>query len=61
MHPNSTTNEVEWAPVFVAIKACHQVEHAMGCPRVCTTVKINTYNDKEQTLEDKLASVLAML
>ena len=52
-----------WAlqPVFQAIEACHQAVHAMGCPRVYTTVKINTHTDKEQTLEDKVASVRALL
>lgn len=35
--------------------------HAMGCPRVYTTVKINTRTDKDQTLEDKVASVQALL
>jgi uncharacterized protein YqgV (UPF0045/DUF77 family) len=31
----------------------------MGCPRVYTTVKINTRTDKDQSLEDKVASVKA--
>jgi hypothetical protein len=51
----------EWEPVFAAIEACHQAVHAMGCPRVHTTVKINTRTDKDQTLEDKVASVQALL
>ena len=50
LHPNGT-----------AIDACHQAVHAMGCPRVYTTVKINTRTDKDQTLEDKVASVQALL
>ena len=53
--------EDEWQPVFQAIEACHQAVHAMGCPRGYTTVKINTRTDKEQTLEDKVASVQALL
>ena len=47
--------------MFQAIEACHQAVHAMGCPRVYTTVKINTRTDKEQTLEVKVASVQALL
>jgi hypothetical protein len=47
--------------VFAAIEACHQAVHAMGCPRVYTTVKINMRTDKDQTLEDKVASVQALL
>ena len=33
----------------------------MGCPRVYTTVKINTRTDKEQSQDDKVASVRALL
>jgi uncharacterized protein YqgV (UPF0045/DUF77 family) len=47
--------------VFAAIEACHQAVHAMGCPRVYTTLKINTRTDKDQTLEDQVASVQALL
>jgi uncharacterized protein (TIGR00106 family) len=61
LHPNGTAIEGEWGPVFAAIEACHQAVHAMGCPRVYTTVKINTRTDKDQTLEDKVASVQALL
>ena len=61
LHPNGTAIEGEWQPVFQAIEACHQAVHAMGCPRLYTTVKINTRTDKEQTLEDKVASVQALL
>jgi len=61
LHPNGTAIEGEWEPVFNAIEACHQAVHAMGCPRVYTTVKVSTRTDKDQTLEDKVASVQALL
>jgi uncharacterized protein (TIGR00106 family) len=61
LHPNGTAIEGEWEPVFAAIEACHQAVHAMGCPRIYTTVKINTRTDKEQAMEDKVASVQALL
>jgi uncharacterized protein (TIGR00106 family) len=61
LHPKGTAIEREWAPVFAAIEASHQAVHAMGCPRVYTTVRINTRTDKDQTLEDKVASVQALL
>ena len=51
LHPNGTAIEGEWAPVFKAIEACHQAVHAMGCPRIYTTVKVNTRTDRDQTLE----------
>jgi hypothetical protein len=33
----------------------------MGCPRIYTTVKVNTRIDRDQTLEDKVAGVEALL
>ena len=61
LHPIGTAIEGEWQPVFAAIEACHRAVHAMGCPRIATTVKINTRTDREQTLEEKVASVEALL
>ncbi|MCP9826302.1 MTH1187 family thiamine-binding protein [Synechococcus sp. EJ6-Ellesmere] len=61
LHPNGTAIEGEWAPVFKAIEACHLAVHAMGSPRIYTTVKINTRTDRDQTLEEKVASVEALL
>ena len=52
---------VHLAPSIAAIEACHQAVHAMGCPRIYATVKINTRTDNDQTLEDKVASVQALL
>ncbi len=50
LHPNGT-----------AIEACHVAVHATGCPRTYTTVKVNTRTDRDQTLEDKVTSVEALL
>ncbi|MGB5240099.1 MAG: MTH1187 family thiamine-binding protein [Prochlorococcaceae cyanobacterium] len=61
LHPNGTAIEGEWAPVFKAIEACHQAVHDMGCPRIYTTAKVNTRTDRDHTMEDKVASVEALL
>ena len=61
LHPNGTAIEGEWAPVFAAIEACHAALHAMDCPRIFTTVTINTRTDREQSLDDKVDSVRALL
>jgi uncharacterized protein (TIGR00106 family) len=61
LHPNGTAIEGEWAPVFQAIQACHTAVHGMGCPRIYTTVTVNTRTDRDQTLEDKVASVEGLL
>ncbi|PZV02844.1 MAG: hypothetical protein DCF24_01170 [Cyanobium sp.] len=41
--------------------ACHGALHAMGCNRIFTNVKVNIRTDRDQTLEDKVASVEALL
>ena len=61
LHANGTAIEGEWQPVFAAIEACHRAVHAMGCPRVYTTVHVSTRTDRDQSLEEKVASVQALL
>jgi uncharacterized protein (TIGR00106 family) len=59
LHANGTNVEGEWEDVFSALKACHEAVHAMGAPRIHTTVTFGTRTDREQTLEEKTASVRA--
>ena len=59
LHPNGTAIEGEWDAVMAAVKACHEKVHDMGAPRIFTTLKIGTRTDREQTLEDKVNSVVA--
>jgi uncharacterized protein (TIGR00106 family) len=59
LHPNGTAIEGEWDAVMDAVKACHEKVHAMGAPRIFTNLKIGTRIDREQTLEDKVDSVVA--
>ena len=61
LHANGTNIEGEWDHVFAAIKECHEKIHAMGAPRIHTTIKLGTRNDREQSLEDKVDSVVAKL
>lgn len=61
LHPNGTAIEGEWDAVMAAVKACHEIVHVMGAPRVFTTLKIGTRTDREQSLEDKVSSVEAKL
>jgi uncharacterized protein (TIGR00106 family) len=61
LHANGTAIEGEWGEVFAAIEACHQALHAMGCPRLFTSVSINTRVDHDQSLEDKVERVQALL
>lgn len=61
LHANGTDIEGEWDQVFAAVKRCHEVVHAMGAPRIVASMRINTRTDKEQSLDDKIHSVLAKL
>ena len=58
LHPNGTAVEGEWDTVMAAVKACHEKVHAMGAPRIHTNIKLGTRTDREQSLEDKLNSVV---
>jgi uncharacterized protein (TIGR00106 family) len=57
LHAYGTNIEGEWDEVFAAIKRCHEAVHAMGVPRISTSIKLGTRTDREQTMEDKVRSV----
>ena len=57
LHAYGTNIEGEWEAVFAAVKRCHEVVHAMGAPRITTTIKLGTRTDRAQSMEDKVRSV----
>jgi uncharacterized protein (TIGR00106 family) len=57
LHAYGTNIEGDWDAVFAAIKKCHEAVHAMGAPRITTTLKFGTRTDRDQTMEDKIQSV----
>jgi uncharacterized protein (TIGR00106 family) len=57
LHAYGTNIEGEWDAVFAAIKRCHEVVHAMGAPRISSTLRFGTRTDRAQTMEDKIRSV----
>lgn len=57
VHAYGTNIEGEWDEVFAAIKCCHERVHAMGAPRITTSIKVGTRIDREQTMQDKIDSV----
>lgn len=57
LHAYGTNIEGEWDAVFAAIKRCHEAVHAMGAPRITTTLKFGTRTDRSQTMEEKVKSV----
>eukprot|EP00667_Euglena_gracilis_P032220 EG_transcript_48747 len=61
LHAYGTNVDGDWESIMAALKECHQVLHAMGAPRVITSVKIGTRTDKEASIDQKLHSVTSKL
>lgn len=61
MHAWGTNIEGPWDEVFACVKRCHEAVHAMGAPRITTTLKVGTRTDRTQTMEDKVRSVKELL
>ena len=57
MHAMGTSLEGTTADILAVVGELHAVPFAMGIPRVYTVLKLDERRDKEQTLEDKVASV----
>lgn len=57
LHAYGTNIEGEWDAVMEAVKRCHETVHAMGAPRITTTIKLGTRTDRDQSMEDKVRSV----
>jgi len=61
LHAYGTNIEGDWDAVMAAVKRCHEVVHAMGAPRISTVLKLGTRIDRDQSMEDKVSSVLNKL
>ncbi|WP_286236725.1 MTH1187 family thiamine-binding protein [Neptuniibacter halophilus] len=57
MHAYGTNVEGDWDQVMAAVKRCHEVVHAMGAPRITTSMRMGTRTDREQSMDDKVRSV----
>ena len=57
LHAYGTTVEGDWDAVMAAVKTCHERVHAMGAPRIHSTIKVGTRTDRAQSAGDKVASV----
>ena len=57
LHAYGTNIEGEWDEVFAAIKRCHELVHAMGAPRISSSLRFGTRIDRAQTMDDKIRSV----
>ncbi|WP_355659887.1 MTH1187 family thiamine-binding protein [Halomonas salifodinae] len=61
MHAYGTNIEGPWDEVMAVVKRCHEVVHEMGAPRITSTLKVGTRIDRAQSMDDKVASVEALL
>lgn len=61
MHAYGTNVEGEWDAVMAAVKRCHERIHALGAPRISTSLKLGTRTDRKQSLQDKIDSVESQL
>lgn len=61
MHAYGTNIEGPWDEVMAVVKNCHERVHAMGAPRITTTLKMGTRIDRDQRMDDKVSSVETLL
>ena len=61
MHAMGTSLEGTTDDILAVVGELHAVPFEMGVPRVYTVLKLDERRDKEQTLEDKVASVQRLL
>ena len=61
MHAMGTSLEGSTADVLALVGELHAVPFELGVPRVYTVLKLDERRDREQTLDDKVASVQRLL
>jgi uncharacterized protein (TIGR00106 family) len=61
LHAMGTSLEGSTADILAIVGELHAVPFEMDIPRVYTVLKLDERRDKEQTLEDKVASVERLL
>ena len=61
LHAMGTSLEGSTADILAIVAELHAVPFEMGVPRVYTVLKLDERRDKEQTLDDKLRAVEALL
>jgi len=61
MHAMGTSLQGSTADILAIAGELHAVPFDMGIPRVYSILKLDERRDREQTLEDKVSSVQALL
>jgi uncharacterized protein (TIGR00106 family) len=57
LHAMGTSLEGETADILAVVGELHAVPFEMGLPRVYSVLKLDERRDRDQTLDDKVASV----
>ena len=57
LHAYGTNIEGDFDEVMAAVRACHEAVHALGAPRITTTIKLGTRIDRAPDMAAKIASV----
>jgi uncharacterized protein (TIGR00106 family) len=61
MHAMGTSLEGSTEDILALVGELHAVPFDLGIPRVYSVLKLDERRDREQTLEDKVSSVRALL
>ena len=61
LHAYGTNIEGEYDDVFRAIKRGLERVHALGAPRISCSIKLGTRTDRDQGMDEKVASVEALI
>ena len=57
LHAYGTNVEGPWDDVMAALKQCHETVHEMGAPRISTTIRLGTREDRSESIASKIRSV----
>ncbi len=57
LHAYGTNIEGDWDAVMAAVKECHEEMLRMGAPRITTSIRLGTRQDRAQSMRDKVRSV----
>jgi uncharacterized protein (TIGR00106 family) len=61
LHAMGTSLEGDTADILAVVGELHAVPFELGLPRVYSVLKLDERRDREQTLDDKVASVERLL
>ena len=61
LHAMGTSLEGDTGDILAIVAELHAVPFELGVPRVYTVLKLDERRDREQTLDDKVASVHRLL